>query len=649
MSDFFIDEFDDADDPFGGAEPELSQELEQLRKIDLFRDLPPEGLEHLCGHLSRIRLSAGEAFINQYDEIKQVYLLPHTATVSEMNRYVDDFERNGLFGARELITEQEHFPYTATAVSDSDAWFVDRETFVDVFKQIPGLYESMLEALIRDLTFELGINKKEKTNIQEQRRITREILENMGVGTITIDHAGEIGQYYNNLAKRYLDRDKLAGLPFADVVLSDDRDTLRKYYQALQLLFSGNRIDPEMIINLLPKEISINNRSLSLKYSFAQDTNGNVSYVFVRMADVTFEKRQEAKAEQEQKIIAVLQSNIGSYLAMLESVKATLNLVKSLNDADIGNDLVAERDMLAAVMRSLHSSKGICGQHELIALKSVIHDLESEIQNIGRADAAFNRERFLELTARFREEYAYAVSLKNSLGPDIINLLQGVNFSQEEFDALLASIAQETHDETKRIIHEKILVVSDRIFDNWSQDIEKLAEKNGKQIEFATEIEADLRLHETLAHKLNVELGHLYRNCVDHGIETPGERQRLGKPETGTISISAYKREEMLVIEISDDGAGLDEDKIVRMARANPNLPQRAVEEYIADSEIWKILFMPGFSSKEAVTGTSGRGVGLDAVWETLTSLRGKIRMDSKKDVGSTFSIEIPLSAGILA
>lgn len=650
MSEFFTDYFDDTDpEPDEtGPEEEQSPIVQSLSRLDLFSQLPHDSLLQLADSLNHIKLSAGEVFLRQYEELTTVFILADNAIVSVMNRYVDDHQRNGLFGARECINGEYELPYTATAVSNCDAWSIPSKDFIDTFKQISGLYEAMLETSIQDLTQELSVNEKETTHIQEQRRITQEILENMGVGTITINQAGEIGEYYNGLAKVYLGRESLAGLPFADVIFSGNKEALRNYYRALQLLFRGNQIDPEMIISLLPENVEVNQRNLQLSYSFAQDTDGNVSYVFVRIVDVTFEKNQEAKKIQEQKILFIMQANIGSYLSMLDSVKATLNLVKSLGSADIGADLVSEKEMVAAVMRSLHSAKGICGQHELIGLKTVIHELEGELQNINKTDSEFSKNSFLELISRFKEEYSYAVSLKNSLGPDIIALLQGINFSQDEFNTLLEAVKQENYDEIRRIVYEKILVRSDHIFDNWSQDIKKLAAQCGKEIEFITDFEADLRLHETLAHKLNIELGHLYRNCVDHGIESPEERRKLGKPELGKIAISASRIEEMLVIKISDDGAGLDEDKIVQMARENPNLPQQAVEEYIADNEIWRILFMPGFTSRDVVTSTSGRGVGLDAVWDTLKELKGKIRMDSEKGVGSLFTIEIPLSAGIL-
>jgi len=645
MSEFFKDEIDIVNEEEIDADhaDEMSLVIQSLRNMKLFQNQTEDDLLGLANQVKKVHLKAGESFLKRYETLNGVYILTEDAIVSEMNRYIPDQTRNGLFGGKECITGETISPTTATTTIDCNAWFISRESFIETIRKVPGLVEVVFMEIVRDLAQQLKASKIEKTNFQEQRRLTKEILEHMGVGSLSINQAGEIGPNYNDLAEKYLEKRNLFGLPFADVILGDDKPALRKYYQALQLLFSGNRIDPEIIISMLPKDVTINNRILQLGYSFVQDTEGNVSYVFVRMEDKTLERNLEKKEKMERKVINVMQANIGSYLSMLDDVSKTLDQVDSLYDTSIKNSVPSENDTLAAVMRSLHSSKGICGQHELSDLKTVIHNLEDEAQYLEKSEGSFDGAKFMRLIAEFKKELAYAVSFKDYLGADIINLLQGINFTKAEFELLLDSVKSEDHSETKRIVLDKILVSAGRIFDNWGKDIKKLSDRNGKQIEFSTEIEKGLKLHESIIHTLNVELGHIYRNCIDHGIELPEKRQKLGKNAIGKIGASVYLENDRLFLKISDDGAGFDKKEIIQIAKSNANLSQETVQAYIAAEEIWKILFLPGFSSSKKVTSTSGRGVGLDAVCESVKALNGKVRMASEKNKGSTFLIDIPL------
>ncbi|MBU3915765.1 hypothetical protein KKA14_09550, partial [bacterium] len=284
------------------------------------------------------------------------------------------------------------------------------------------------------------------------------------------------------------------------------------------------------------------------------------------------------------------------------------------------------------------------GQYELNSLRFSIHQMEDWVQLSSRENVKADADRFAELLQDFRRELKFAVSFKRSLGDNIVKLLQGVTFSREEFKSLIESFESEDYQTAKKLILDKTLVPTTKIVDNWKNDIRNIADKNGKKIDFQIDIPESLKISESLAHMMNVELGHIYRNCVDHGIELPEKRKELGKPENGRIAIRISKDNGILSLIISDDGAGLDEDKIIDIALSNHALDQKLVNEYITTNEIWRILFIKGFSSKKTISNISGRGVGLDAVEVALKSIDGSIRMSSEKDKGSTFTIEVPLS-----
>jgi len=154
----------------------------------------------------------------------------------------------------------------------------------------------------------------------------------------------------------------------------------------------------------------------------------------------------------------------------------------------------------------------------------------------------------------------------------------------------------------------------------------------------------DTEIDRNMVDLINDPLVHLIRNAVDHGIEPPDERQRQGKPRTGTLLLKAYHSGGNVVVEISDDGKGLDQDKIIRKAIAK-GLIQSG--QNMSDSEIINLIFQPGFSTADSVTDISGRGVGLDVVRKAVETLRGRVDVSSEFGKGCTFSVRLPLTMAI--
>jgi two-component system chemotaxis sensor kinase CheA len=138
---------------------------------------------------------------------------------------------------------------------------------------------------------------------------------------------------------------------------------------------------------------------------------------------------------------------------------------------------------------------------------------------------------------------------------------------------------------------------------------------------------------------------HMVRNALDHGIETPDERVRNGKPRIGTVSLSATHAGGSIHIEIKDDGKGLDANKLVQKAIEKGVLPPGTV---LSEEQAYLLIFAAGFSTAAAVTDISGRGVGMDVVRNNIESMRGTIRIDSELGVGTTFRIELPLTLAIM-
>ncbi len=169
-----------------------------------------------------------------------------------------------------------------------------------------------------------------------------------------------------------------------------------------------------------------------------------------------------------------------------------------------------------------------------------------------------------------------------------------------------------------------------------------LSLKNGKMVKFIIEGE-EIEIDRNMVDMVADPLIHLIRNAVDHGIETPEERLKAGKSETGQVYLTASRVEGSIMIMVKDDGRGLNRQKIIdkAMSRGMDSV------ERMTNKEVWQIIFMPGFSTAEKVTEVSGRGVGLDVVHQAVEALRGRIEVQSSEGQGCSFIMRMPLTMAI--
>jgi len=181
------------------------------------------------------------------------------------------------------------------------------------------------------------------------------------------------------------------------------------------------------------------------------------------------------------------------------------------------------------------------------------------------------------------------------------------------------------------------------VFSRFPRVVRDLASKLGKQVDLKTFGEGT-ELDKGLIEKISDPLTHLVRNSLDHGVEVPDRRRAAGKPERGTITLRAFHQGGAIVIEVSDDGAGLNRERILAKARER-GMP---VSDAMPDAEVWMLIFEAGFSTAEKVTDVSGRGVGMDVVKRNIHALGGSIDIHSKLGEGTRMSIRVPLTLAIL-
>jgi len=212
----------------------------------------------------------------------------------------------------------------------------------------------------------------------------------------------------------------------------------------------------------------------------------------------------------------------------------------------------------------------------------------------------------------------------------------------QQLSSGLADLERNTRDLQEAVMSIRMIPMS-LVFNRFPRMLRDLAGRLGKKVELVQVGEAT-ELDKGLVEKITDPLTHLVRNSCDHGIEMPAERLARGKPEHGTIMLIASHQGGSIVIEVRDDGKGLNRGKLLKKARERG----LDVSDAMSDSEVYNLIFAPGFSTADEVTDVSGRGVGMDVVKKNITALGGTVEIDSAEGHGMTVRVRLPLTLAIM-
>ncbi len=298
-----------------------------------------------------------------------------------------------------------------------------------------------------------------------------------------------------------------------------------------------------------------------------------------------------------------IKSHIGDEKAQIEllgKLKREPPKKKALKKNDIASSLTRKSDYVRVNIEKLDYIMSLVG--ELGLSKSAI-------------------ERSIEVFKDYKE-----------LAPHVLELQKNVKLLERKLRELQNGIT------------EIRMVPLSMIFNNLARIVNKLARDSGKEINLEI-YGADTELDKLIVEELSDPLIHIIRNAIDHGIESKEERLLAGKPEKGTIIINAYQKGNHVVIEISDDGRGIDVEKVRKKAIEKGII---SPDEELSREEIINLIFTPGFSTKEEVSEISGRGVGMDVVKNNITRLSGMINVVTEEGKGTTFIITLPITLAII-
>ena len=289
-----------------------------------------------------------------------------------------------------------------------------------------------------------------------------------------------------------------------------------------------------------------------------------------------------------------------------------------------------------------------------------IKDFKGELERKSSSIKSFSSQRErkdskLKLEASFSPVQTVKVrreeldKLMNLVGELIINKIQLLNASREyKLDFLKTTVdnIDRLTSELQDLVMRVRMVPIEHIFNRFPRLVRDISRKMGKKVNFIIEGK-EIEVDRTILEEIGEPILHLLRNAIDHGIETPEERRKVGKPLEGTVRLAAERKEDHILIIVEDDGAGIDPEKIRRKALEKGVISENEAKT-MSEQQLINLIFLPGFSTAENITETSGRGVGMDIVKTKVESLGGTVSIESTVGKGTKITLTLPLTLAIV-
>jgi two-component system chemotaxis sensor kinase CheA len=515
-----------------------------------------------------------------------------------------------LTDAAERVRSSRDFSIRARRASNDELGMLT-ETFNEMLAGMQSRdaeleqHRSHLERLVVARTAELGARNS----------AMRLVLDNVEQGLATIGVDGSLHSERSAAFDRWFGAARDGG-PFCEA-LAPGEERLRLLMKLGWEQVAEGLLPAEVSVEQMPKRFDLGGRHFTL--SVQPILRGDdVAGALLVVSDVTAELEARKEQARQKEEILVFRRIAGDKRAFAAFLEETGSLIDRLR----GGDPIGAREQLGIV----HTVKGNAAQYDVRSVAEAAHDLESAIADAG---APLDAAALSPLFAAWQATRDRVAALLGT-GETVIELSRG------ELERLLARVAagapsSELATRLRMLLDEPVATRFARL----AEHVERLAARLGKPAPRLAVRAEDVRLPQRRYASFWAALVHVARNAIDHGIEDPAVRTAAGKPARGAISFSARLEDASVLIEVVDDGAGVDWERLAARARA-AGLPARSREE------IERTIFVSGISSLEAVTDVSGRGVGLAAVWDATVHLGGTVRVTSVRGRETRFVFRLP-------
>lgn len=465
----------------------------------------------------------------------------------------------------------------------------------------------------------IGLEKKVAARTADMRLL----LDNVEQGFLTIDKEGVMADERSAIVEKWFGVVQ-GGDRWTDYIGRVSEETATWFELAWESLQDGF-MPVEVSLDQLPKKLEHDERHYAFEYKPLFEGDGEeIDKLLIMIHDITADVEREQAEAMQREMMAVVDRILRDRGGFLEFFQEA---------SDIIDRVVAERDDVVLTKRRVHTLKGNCALFGLKSISSLCHVLEQQMieedRNLTETERRMLRKDWSELSSR----------LAHIIG----DRPPAFEVDEQEIDELFGALVKRTsrRELAEMMVRWKGEPMSKRL-PRLAERAQKLAQRLGKG-DIIVDVEpGDIRLPRELWAHFWSAFVHVIRNAVDHGIETPEDRLAAGKSEVGTLTLATYVEEKDFVIEVADDGHGINWDAVADKARGK-GLPAESRDDLIA------ALLSDGVSTAERVTDTSGRGVGMAAVAAACQEQGGFVSVESERGKGTSWQFRFPREMAELA
>lgn len=496
-----------------------------------------------------------------------------------------------------------------------------------------------VSAKLHEEIHELNTNLEEK--IEEKTKKVTTLLNNAGQGFLTFNREFIIDDEYSKECEKLISHD-IANKDITQLLFKDDQKKILFKTTLLNAIDEKVKIKQNSYISLLPSIILLNKKAIKLEYKIVE----NEKFMLI-LTNITSQKKLEKKIRKEQEILKMIVAIVSESEVFYETKKEYLNFIN--NYTTIINENKTPLHNIANIYRTIHTFKGTFSQIFMHEMVTFLHTIESDISKLQKETTHTNNDLINVLNKYdFTQTFENSLSIiQEILGDEFLESdnylkvdISDISILQEKVQAILNNY-ENVMPEYKEILSQIQNLSCTKLYTMLNPYVSstlQLAHRLEKEI-YAFEIICDKSIIISDNYKpFTKSLIHVFRNCIDHGIETPEVRVENNKDEKGTISCNVELTDGNLHITVCDDGAGIDIDKLKnRLIQHNQDVNS------MSNQDIYNTIFEENFSTKKSVSDISGRGVGMSAVKHEIEKINGEVKITSEKNIGTTLEFIVPI------